>query len=160
MSLELSSCRWGAARHPKKATGNVRCSPVVRLGDPARIPPGNSRAISGVGASAASAPGGGPRDDGKVPLPKCLGQSRARCIRGLGVGTPCDHASRGARLRYAASSRLDSTAPRSSWWLANFGNGTLGDDNPKGRGSEKSDGGLKRGASTRSSPSVAPWPAS
>ena len=60
-----------------------------------------------------------------VPFPKCLGQSRARYIRGLGVGTPYDHASRGARLRYAASSRLDPTAPRPSWWLANFGNGTL-----------------------------------
>ena len=62
------------------------------------------------------------RDSGRssVPLPKCLGQSRARCIRGLGVGTPY------RSLRYAASSRLDPTAPRPSWYLANFGNGTLG----------------------------------
>ena len=63
---------------------------------------------------------GGPSLRLSVPLPKCLGQSRARCIRGVGVGTPY------RSLRYAASSRLDPTAPRPSWWLANFGNGTLG----------------------------------
>ena len=47
--------------------------------------------------------------ESSVPLPKCLGQSRARCIRGLGVGTPY------RSLRYAASPRLDPTAPRPSW---------------------------------------------
>ena len=52
-------------------------------------------------------------------MPKYHGQSRTRCIGGLGVATPS------RSLGCAASLRLDRTPPRPLWCLANFSNRTL-----------------------------------